>query len=305
MPVSPSPAPPASIQDLNIATIERVSPSRRGDVEASKDPRCPNCDAPQTGPYCARCGQEQRAGRLTTRRFLQDLARRLFDLESGLGHTIGRLTVTPGGVARDYVSGRRARYVRPGTYLVLVSALSILVFSLLEEAFLQQALSNWEGAYDVGYALSGANSADAGPSPAPTGQDVEQMRTLLTWINQGTVYLGLFFAGLFAAVARWLIPGWRTRYNFAESCVFATYAYAHTLLLCLPLYGLILVEQAALVAFLVFLVQAIVFVVGVVQFTRRTWATGIMAGVTFVICYAALMVLTLAGGILTALWIHS
>lgn len=85
-----------------------------------------NCDAPLAGAYCATCGQRARHGRLEWRDLLRDVNEQLIEGNLPWPRTIARLTVDPGATARDYVAGRRARYVHPlkyAFYLVLIAAI--------------------------------------------------------------------------------------------------------------------------------------------------------------------------------------
>lgn len=87
---------------------------------------CQNCDAPLAGAYCATCGQRTRHGRLNWRDLLRDVNEQLVEGNLPWPRTIGRLTVDPGAVARDYVAGKRARYVHPlkcAFYLVLIASI--------------------------------------------------------------------------------------------------------------------------------------------------------------------------------------
>jgi hypothetical protein len=79
---------------------------------------CAGCGAPLTGPWCARCGQRV-TGRASLRGFAVTAAARIFNLERGILHTMGRLTVAPGQVIRDYIGGRTIVYIHPLAYLLV------------------------------------------------------------------------------------------------------------------------------------------------------------------------------------------
>lgn len=91
-------------------------------------PACLNCGEKLLGEFCWRCGQEA----VDLRRPLRDLASDFFDdvlnLDSKLLRTIGPLLLRPGRLTREYVTGRRAPYVKP-LRLYLVAAL--LAFGVL------------------------------------------------------------------------------------------------------------------------------------------------------------------------------
>lgn len=94
--------------------------------------RCANCEAarPAAGSFCPFCGQDNARGRLRLRDDLREAFESLANLDGKLVRTIGRLTVDPGGVARDYVEGRRIRYVSPVRYALGACALWWAVIAL-------------------------------------------------------------------------------------------------------------------------------------------------------------------------------
>jgi len=246
---------------------------------------CANCGTQRAGRYCATCGQRHLDGRLSLRQLVRDFLARIFDLESGLLHTVWRLTVTPGSVPRDYVVGRRSRYVRPGTYFVLISALSVLLFPLMKTAY----VAYLQGAFDPILA-----------SGSLTGLDENQfMDTLVDWTGRSSMYMSLLLTAIYVPVVRWVVPGWRARYNIAETFVFGIYTMAHATLLCLPLYGVPYLFSDLAVGFgitslLTVLVLALYTSVSAVRFHGRGWTTFLMAMLTYLFTYVAF---SLVGGI--------
>jgi hypothetical protein len=264
-----TPTVPAAVHDH----VPRVAP--RAKDPCAKDP-CANCGAQREGPFCHACGQRHRGERLTVRRVLRDLTTRLLDLESGFFHTVYRLTVAPGTVARDYVAGRRQRYVGPATYLLVITTLSILAFALVKDDYVRFMEATWITALPE-------EILDAAQS---TGESDAFAATLTRWLSQGTLYLSLFMAGFFAILMRWVLPRWRQHYNVAETWVFAIYATAHGFLLSLPLYGFIALDLALmtrfiLLAVLLIVVATVYMAVAAAQFLDDRWTTGLIAGGIF------------------------
>lgn len=89
---------------------------------------CRNCDAPMITPYCGACGQKA-ARRLTLRDLGKESWDRLRYFELKSLKTLGRLMLTPGRVARDFVMGRRTRYMHPLTLLIALVALLVLILA--------------------------------------------------------------------------------------------------------------------------------------------------------------------------------
>ena len=89
---------------------------------------CADCGTPATGNYCPHCGQETRIETPTIRHFLHELADQYIAVEGKLGRTLRVLLTKPGQLTRDYVEGRRQRYVRP---LKLYLTVSVVFFGLI------------------------------------------------------------------------------------------------------------------------------------------------------------------------------
>ena len=94
---------------------------------------CPNCGAPVMGPYCARCGQETTIALPTARTFLREAAGRYVALDGRLWRTLVALLV-PGLLTREYLAGRRRRYVRPGRLFLVLSLVLFATFRLVSSA---------------------------------------------------------------------------------------------------------------------------------------------------------------------------
>lgn len=92
---------------------------------------CPNCGAAVRTPFCGACGQSPTRQLDLASLFRGSLAR-ILDLNGGFLHTFVRLTVNPGRVCRDYVSGRRQPYTHPVSYCFLLVTAYALTINLLD-----------------------------------------------------------------------------------------------------------------------------------------------------------------------------
>jgi hypothetical protein len=93
--------------------------------------RCRNCGSLAPGRYCAACGQETDIALPSAGRFLREAAGRYIALDGRLWRSLHALLFRPGHLTREYVAGRRRRYVRPARLFV---ALSIALFAILRIA---------------------------------------------------------------------------------------------------------------------------------------------------------------------------
>ncbi len=92
-------------------------------------PNCLNCGAELQGQYCGTCGQRARSRLISLWELLQDAFGDLFEIDSRLWRTLVPLLIRPGRLTRDYLEGRRARYMPPfRMYLVLSVIFFVVAF---------------------------------------------------------------------------------------------------------------------------------------------------------------------------------
>jgi len=91
---------------------------------------CRNCGSVAPGAYCPACGQETRARLPTFAQFMRDAAGRYVALDGKWWRTLGALVFRPGFLTREYLAGRRRRYVRPSRLFLVASLLLFAVLKL-------------------------------------------------------------------------------------------------------------------------------------------------------------------------------
>ena len=91
---------------------------------------CLNCGTPLLGPHCHGCGQRAHVHR-TIRAFAHDLLHGVLHFEGKTWRTLPLLAWRPGQLTREYIDGRRARYVSPIALFLFVVFLSFAAFNLL------------------------------------------------------------------------------------------------------------------------------------------------------------------------------
>jgi len=97
---------------------------------------CLNCGTALTGQYCGSCGQRARSRLISIWELLQEAFGDLFELDSRLWRTLIPLAIRPGRLTRDYLQGRRARYMPPfRSYLVLSIVFFLVAFFDPREQF--------------------------------------------------------------------------------------------------------------------------------------------------------------------------
>lgn len=109
--------------------------------------RCRNCQTLLLGPFCHQCGQEHFDQILTTSAYVRDVAQRVYRFDWGFARTVQRCLTWPGGVALDYLEGRRSRIVDPLQYFAAcVFVQYVLAWAARKLAGLegQESLLNWQ-----------------------------------------------------------------------------------------------------------------------------------------------------------------
>ena len=90
---------------------------------------CLNCGATLGGQYCGSCGQRATNRLISIWELLRDAFGDLLELDSRLWRTLIPLITRPGKLTRDYLEGRRARYMPPfRMYLVLSIVFFLIAF---------------------------------------------------------------------------------------------------------------------------------------------------------------------------------
>ena len=101
-------------------------------AEAAYTSSCPSCDERLLGEYCHRCGERRADGRdLSLRRFVGEALQELTSIEhSKIFRTVKALLVRPGFLTREWLAGRRGRYLKPLNLCLGVFALSLFFYSI-------------------------------------------------------------------------------------------------------------------------------------------------------------------------------
>lgn len=126
---------------------------------------CANCgaslDADPHPRFCPLCGQETELHPPSFGEFVHEFVGHYVALEGALWRTLGALLFHPGKLTREYLDGRRRRYVLP--LRVYLSA-SFLFFLLVKFAGVGGAPVSFQGAPVAPGARSAAIQTDAGAS---------------------------------------------------------------------------------------------------------------------------------------------
>jgi Protein of unknown function (DUF3667) len=94
---------------------------------------CDNCGAAVSGHYCAACGQRLEAPVQSLWHFTREATEDLTHADSRLWRTLGALLFHPGYLTREFLAGRRARYLPPVRLYLVISVVFFLWASATHE----------------------------------------------------------------------------------------------------------------------------------------------------------------------------
>jgi hypothetical protein len=95
--------------------------------------RCDNCGAAVTGRYCAACGQRIEPPLHSLWHFSTVALEDLTHADSRLWRTLGALLFRPGHLTREFLAGRRARYLPPVRLYLVISVVFFLWASAVHQ----------------------------------------------------------------------------------------------------------------------------------------------------------------------------
>jgi hypothetical protein len=184
--------------------------------EPTGPPRaCHDCGTVLTGRWCSACGQEDQPLDVTLRDVLGDAFEALTNLEGRAFRSLGRLLLAPGYLTREYIEGRRTRWVSPVRLYLVVS---VVYFGLT-------SMTGW-GALDVDVNVTEAPSQEAQEQLEALGftteaeLDAVAVEAIGTWLPRAMFLLVPIFAGLVAIACR------RAGKTYPQHLVFSMHVHA-------------------------------------------------------------------------------
>ncbi|ALO46886.1 hypothetical protein PS2015_2251 [Pseudohongiella spirulinae] len=91
---------------------------------------CLNCRTPLQGQWCHHCGQKAKSQVRHFGSVFMDIMDTVFEYDNRIWRTLVPLYFRPGKITRDYIVGKRARYVLPFRLFFVLSVVSFLILQL-------------------------------------------------------------------------------------------------------------------------------------------------------------------------------
>lgn len=112
--------------------------------------RCANCGTPLTGRYCSECGQRHFDHPVHHFwHFVSEAFEDLTHADSRLWQTLIALLFRPGFLTREFLDGRRVRYLPPVRLYLVLSVLYFVIAAVVPQPEFQQPIVTQKGSYTV------------------------------------------------------------------------------------------------------------------------------------------------------------
>lgn len=173
------PAPPTDVDVTATpgAAAEAAGVAGAGQTSAVDTLRCPNCGTALTGKYCSECGQRHHELPIYHFwHFVREATEDLTHADSRLWQTLIALLFRPGFLTREFLEGRRARYLPPVRLYLVVSVIFFLIAGLHSRISGPQAIVITDNAKSFHYSVVPADKTRGpgaiGQTPARAGSGV-------------------------------------------------------------------------------------------------------------------------------------
>jgi len=121
------------------AAAASASPDAEGEPDAApsssaedgpREDQCENCGALLDGPYCSQCGQKAADRIVPIWHMINEALEAVFELDLRVLHTLPKFLFLPGRLTKEYINGRRKRYIRPFRLYLFATFLLFAVIAL-------------------------------------------------------------------------------------------------------------------------------------------------------------------------------
>lgn len=162
--VPAEPSPPADATAMTVGRASVPTPTQRSSGGTSL---CTNCGAPLGGRYCGECGQRHHEQAVHHfRHFVSEAIEDLTHADSRLWQTLLALLFRPGFLTREFLQGRRVRYLPPVRLYLVVSLIFFVIVGLDSRIAQSYVVISYNGKSFHYNVVPATESATAGHTPA-------------------------------------------------------------------------------------------------------------------------------------------
>lgn len=124
------------------ALLKKISIDRSETAGHFDNKQCLNCGSILQGPYCYQCGQKDEHLHEPFYIMVGHAIAHYWHFDSKFLNTFGPLIYKPGFLTKEYIEGRRVRYVHPVQLYFFISIVFFIVFASLASVRLNRALED-------------------------------------------------------------------------------------------------------------------------------------------------------------------
>lgn len=181
---------------------------------------CKNCDNRFEGQYCNVCGQSSKVERINSHYLMNEISNNFFQLDRGFFFTARALFTRPGQCVGDFLMGKRRRYAKPLTYLLLTATLYAIVTYLL-------GLNTFSQDFATGFAIGVSDKGS---------EHGHEIVNALNWLAEKYAYTVLFTLPFFSLGS--YVAFFKSGHNYFEHVILNMYITGQQMLvyLCLSFF---------------------------------------------------------------------
>lgn len=162
---------------------------------------CKNCGNTAEGNYCNNCGQKTNLCRLNFSYLVSEITDSVFQIHYGFFYTLRELFLAPGKSINEYLNGKRKKYFKPLSYLLILSTVYfLLTLAIDEKTWIGDFLSGWN---------EGRREKDA------------EIQPILIWFSEKYAYTTLLLIPIFSMAS--YLSFLRFNKNYIEHIVINSY----------------------------------------------------------------------------------
>ncbi|HEX5316344.1 MAG TPA: DUF3667 domain-containing protein [Candidatus Kapabacteria bacterium] len=180
---------------------------------------CPDCGWNGVGNYCANCGEEMEPYLPKVRQFFHELASEFLALDSKIIRTIPNL-FRPGFLTKEYLAGRRRKYLLPWRLYTIIAVLLLFEFTSLHPFENVSVTNNGAATLQPSVLLSTQQ-----PEPTKDPEAIRNGHILIKYFFDVAPYAVLIGSvPLFALLLKMLY--WKKKRLYVEHLIFSFHFFA-------------------------------------------------------------------------------
>jgi hypothetical protein len=248
---------------------------------------CKNCEHEFNGNFCNKCGQKSNTKKINYNYLIDEISNNILQVNRGIFFTIKELLIRPGHSIREFLNGKRKQHFKPIAFVLLTSALYVLITFLLDEKTF------------LGSLISGMIRA-----LTETGSEKSITANILSWLSNNFSYSSLFLLPFFSLAS--YISFRKEEYNFFEHLILNCYLTGQQTLIYLIstiIIFLMNVESYYLPAFTVLLTILFTFWTFNQFFSnRKLFSKTLLTFTSYVLYFFVIMLIILTFGIIDGIF---